>query len=119
LTPRAEQTLVVADADVGELPGLLAEMTKRIPSVDDDDLIEHLRGGMKPIEDLHLSHSGSITGIVNSLSEKETYHRYAKTFVAILKYSLMAVQRFCQGGAQVSTLQPIQSQNVLTASSSM
>ena len=106
LTSRGEQALVVSDADVDGLPGLLGEMTKHIPSVDDDDLIEHLRGGMKPIEDLHLSHSGGITGIINSLSEKETYHRYAKTFVAILKYSLMAVQRFCQGDAQVSTLQP-------------
>jgi hypothetical protein len=62
-------------------------MTKHIPSVDDDNLIEHLRVGMKPIEDLHLSHSGGITGIINSLSEKEIYHRYAKTFVAILSNS--------------------------------
>jgi hypothetical protein len=71
LTSRGEQTLVVSDADVGGLPGLLGEMTKHIPSVDDDDLIEHLRGDVKPIEDLHLSHSGGITGIVNSLSEKD------------------------------------------------
>src|SRR2546430_85686 len=49
---------------------------------------------------------GGITGIVNSLSNKETYHRYAKAFITILKYSPMAVQRFCQGDAQVLTLQP-------------
>lgn len=60
---------------------------------------------MKPIEELHLSHSGGITGIVNSLAEKEMYQGYTKTFIPILKYSLIAVQRFCQGDAQV----PIQS----------
>ena len=118
LTSRGEQALVVSDADVDGLPDLLGEMTKHIPSVDDDDLIEHLRGGMKPIEDLHLSHNGCITGIINSLSEKETFHRYAKTIVAILKYFLMVVQRFCQGDAQVLTLQPIQPQNALMVSSS-
>ena len=61
---------------------------------------------MEPVEDLHPSHMGGITGIVNSLSNKETYHRYAKAFITILKYSPMAVQRFCQGDAQVLTLQP-------------
>ncbi|MCJ1249923.1 hypothetical protein MMC30_007149 [Trapelia coarctata] len=91
LPSREERALVVSDADVDGLPGLLEEMTKHIPSVNNDDLIKHLRGGMKPNEDLHLSHSGGITGIVNSLSKKETYHRYAKTVIAILKYSLMAV----------------------------
>jgi hypothetical protein len=106
LTPRGERTLVVSDNDVDGLPGLLAEITKHIPSVDDNDLIEHLRGGVKLIKDLYLSHSGGITGIVNSLFKKETYYRYAKTFIAILKYSLMVVQRFCQRDAQVLTLQP-------------
>jgi hypothetical protein len=66
-------------------------MTKYILSVDDNDLIKYLRGGMKLIEDLYLNYSDSITGIINSLSEKEIYYRYAKIFVAILKYFLMAV----------------------------
>jgi hypothetical protein len=81
----------MTDADVDELPGLLREITKHILLINDDDLIEHLKGDMKPIEDLYLNHSGGITGIVNSLAEKETYYRYAKTFISILKYSLMAI----------------------------
>ncbi len=83
------------DINVNGLSGLLGEITKHIPLVDDSDLVEHLRDRMKSTEDLHLHHSGGITDIINSLAEKETYHRYAKTFAAILKYSLMAVQRFC------------------------
>jgi hypothetical protein len=90
---------VMTDDDMAELPCLLSEMTKHIPSIDDNDLIEHLRGGVKPIEDLHSGHGTGITGIVNRLAEKETYHRYSKTFTAILKYSLLAVQRFCKGDA--------------------
>jgi hypothetical protein len=73
--------LVVSDADMDGLPDLLSLMTKHTPPVDDDDLIEHLRGGVEPIEDLPPSHSGGITGIVNSLLEKETYDRYSKTFI--------------------------------------
>jgi hypothetical protein len=64
-----------------------------------------LRSGIKPIENLYLNYNGNITGIINSLSEKETYYRYVKTFVAILKYFLITVQRFCQGDAQILTLQ--------------
>jgi hypothetical protein len=79
-------------------------MTKHIPSLDDGDLIEYLRGPKKPIEDLRLSHTGGITAMINSLAAKETYHGYTKTVIAILKYSLMAVQRFCQGDAQVRIL---------------
>jgi hypothetical protein len=83
------------DTDVDGLPDLFRKIMKYILSVNDDDLIKHLKGGMKFIEDFYLSHSGGITDIINSLSEKETYYRYAKIFVAILKYSLIAVQRFC------------------------
>jgi hypothetical protein len=85
---------------------MVEEMTKHIPSIDDDDLIEDLRGVVGPIENHHVKRSGGITGIINSLAERETYHKFAKTFTAILKYSLLAVQRFCQGDAQVSSLQP-------------
>jgi len=65
-------------------------MTKHILSINNDDLIKYLRDSIKLIEDLHLSHSGNITGIINSLFKKEIYYRYAKIFVAILKYSLIA-----------------------------
>jgi hypothetical protein len=81
----------MSDTDVDGLPGLLEEMTKYILSVNDNDLIKYLKGGMKLIEDLYLNYSDSITGIINSLSEKETYYRYAKIFVAILKYFLITV----------------------------
>jgi hypothetical protein len=101
LTARWEQTLVVTNTDVDRLPLLLGEMTKHIPPVDDDDLIGYLRGWLRPINNLHLSHSGGITDIINSLAKGETYHRFAKTFTTILKYSLLAVQRYCQGDAQV------------------
>jgi hypothetical protein len=81
----------MSDIDVNGLSNLLEEITKHIPSVDNDDLIKYLKSGIKLIEDLYLSHSGSITGIINSLFKKETYYRYAKTFVAILKYSLITI----------------------------
>ena len=79
------------DIDVDGLPDLFGEMTKYIPSVDNNDLIKYLRDGIKFIEDLQLSHSDSIIGIVNSLFKKEIYYRYVKIFIAILKYFLMAV----------------------------
>jgi hypothetical protein len=82
---------VMSDIDVDELSDLLEKMTKHILSVDNDDLIKYLRNGIKFIENLHLSRSGGITGIINSLFEKKTYYRYVKIFVAILKYSLIAV----------------------------
>jgi hypothetical protein len=85
----------VTHADINRLSGLLREMIKHIPSLDDGDLIEYLRGPMKPIKDLCLSHTGGIIAMINSLATKETYHRYIKTIIAILKYSLMAIQRFC------------------------
>lgn len=106
LTPRWEQTLVMTNDDVGGLPRLLGEMTKHIPLVEDDDLIEYLKGGVKPIEDLHSIHGAGIAGLVNRLAEKEMFHGYSKTFTAILKYSLMAVQRFCQRDAQVPLRAP-------------
>jgi hypothetical protein len=84
-TPGWERTLLVTDADVERLTPLLSEITRHIPSIDDSSLIEHLRGGMEPIETLRLRHSGGIVVIINSLAERETYHRYAKTFTAILK----------------------------------
>jgi hypothetical protein len=68
----------VTDTDIDRLPLLLREMTKHIPPVDDGDLIEHLRSWLKPIDNLRLSHGGSIVDIVNSLARRETYHRYAK-----------------------------------------
>jgi len=68
-----------------------------------------MRGHMNPMEDLCLSHTGGITAMINSLAAKETYHRYSKTIIAILKYSLMAIQRFCQGDAQVRILRNIES----------
>lgn len=89
------------DADVEQLTPLLSEITRHIPSVDDSSLIEHLRGGVELIEILRLRYGGGIIVTINSLAERERYHRYAKTFTAILKYSLLAVQRFCQGDAQV------------------
>lgn len=91
----------MTDRDVTELPRLLDEMTSNIPSVDDDNLIEHLRGDADPVENLDSGHGAGIIGIVNMLAEKEAYHGYSKTFTAILKYSLLAVQRFCQGDTQV------------------
>jgi hypothetical protein len=62
------------DIDVDGLPGLLGEITKYILSVNNNNLIEHLRGGMKPIENLYLNYSGGITSIINSLSKKEIYY---------------------------------------------
>jgi hypothetical protein len=88
------------DEDVSELPHLLSEMTRHIPQID-DDLIEHLRGGVEPVEDFHPGNGAGITGIVYRLAGKETYHGFSVTFTTILKYSLLAVQRFCQGDAQV------------------
>jgi hypothetical protein len=76
------------------LLALLPEMTQHISPVDDHDLIEHLRGSLDPIQTLHPSPSGGIADIVNSLAKRERYHRYAKTFTTILKYSLLAVQRY-------------------------
>jgi hypothetical protein len=101
LIARWEQTLVVTNTDANRLPRLLREMTKHIPPVDDDDLIGHLMGWLGPTDNLHLSRSGGITNIVNRLAQRETYHRFAKTFTTILKYSLLAVQRYRQGDAQV------------------
>lgn len=69
-------------------------MTRHIPRIDDDDPIEHLRGGVEPVEDFHPSNGAGITGIVNRLAEKETYHGFHMTFITISKYSLLAVQRF-------------------------
>ena len=92
---------MVTDEDVAELPHLLSEMTKHIPPIDEDDLIDHLRGSAKPVEDLESGHGAGIIGIVNRLAEKETYHGFSKTVTTILKYSLLAVQKFWQGDAQV------------------
>jgi hypothetical protein len=44
----------VTNADVDRLPPMVEEMTKHISSIDDDDLIEHLRGVVEPIENLHV-----------------------------------------------------------------
>jgi hypothetical protein len=55
---------LVNDEDVSELPCLLSEMTRHIPRIDDDDPIEHLRGGVEPVEDFHPSNGAGITGIV-------------------------------------------------------
>jgi hypothetical protein len=72
--------LVVTNADVARLAPMVEEMTKHIPSIDDDDLIEHLRGVVGPIENLHVKCSGGITGIINSLAERETYHKVRQEF---------------------------------------
>jgi len=85
----------MTEDDVDGLPRLLKEMTKHISLVDDNDLIDHLRGGVKSIEEFYMSYGGGITDIVNRLVERETYHSYFKIFTAILKYFLLAVQRFC------------------------
>ena len=61
------------DEDVSELSCLLSEMTRHIPRIDDDDLIEHLRGGVEPVEDFHPGNGAGITGILNRLAEKETF----------------------------------------------
>jgi hypothetical protein len=47
-------------------------VTEHIPSVDSNDLIEPLRGSIKSLEELHLSHSGDVAGIVKSVAEKES-----------------------------------------------
>ena len=88
--------MAISDADVDVLPGLLGKITKYILSINNDEPVKYLRGGVKLTKDLYLSYSDGITGIVNSLSKKKTYYRHAKTFIAILKYSLIAIQRFCQ-----------------------
>ena len=82
----------------------LEEMTKHISSQDDNNLIEYLKDGVNLSKDLHQHPSGSITALINNLTEEEIYHKYAKTFKVILKYSLLVVQRFCQGNAQVILL---------------
>ncbi len=79
----------MTDNDINGLPRLLREITKYIPSINDDDLIKHLKGGVKPVKNFYPSHGGNITDIVNKLAEKETYYRYAKIFITILKYSLL------------------------------
>jgi len=67
LTPHWDQTLVMTDDDVAGLPRLLGEMTKHIPSIEDHDLIEHLRGGVKPTKDLHSGHGAGITRVLLAL----------------------------------------------------
>ena len=48
--PRSwERTLVVTKANVDRLAPMVEEMTKHIPSIDDNDLIEHLRGVVRPL----------------------------------------------------------------------
>jgi hypothetical protein len=44
-----ERTLVVTKADVDRLAPMVEEMTKHIPSIDDNDLIERLRGVVRPL----------------------------------------------------------------------
>jgi hypothetical protein len=69
-------------------------MTKHILLINDDDLIKHLRGVVGPIKNLYVKCSGGITNIINNLVERETYHKFVKTFTAILKYFLLVIQRF-------------------------
>jgi hypothetical protein len=71
--------------------------TEHFSPPNDDDLIDHLRGSVKSIEELYVSHGGGIIDIVNRLAERKTYHSYSKIFTAILKYFLLVVQRYCQG----------------------
>lgn len=44
--------MVITDDDVAGLPRFFDEIMKHIPSVKDDGLIEYLRVGVKPVEDL-------------------------------------------------------------------
>jgi hypothetical protein len=76
---------------VSGLSNLFGEMMEHILLIDDNNLIEYLKNDMKSIEKFNLNYSDGITDIVNNLTEKETYHRYVKTFISILKYFLIAV----------------------------
>jgi hypothetical protein len=87
---------MIIENDVDGLSRLFKEMTKYIPSVNDNNLINYLKSHVKSIEKFYINYGDNITDIVNRLAERETYYSYFKIFTAILKYFLLAVQKFCQ-----------------------
>jgi hypothetical protein len=91
----------MTDDDVTRLSRLFNKITKHILLIKNNNLIEYLRIDVKLIENFHSIYNTDITDIVNRLAEKKIYYDYFKTFTAILKYFLIAVQKFCQRNFQI------------------
>ncbi|KAH7398135.1 hypothetical protein BKA64DRAFT_643245 [Cadophora sp. MPI-SDFR-AT-0126] len=96
--PRWEERLILNDDDLINLLGRVKEITGRIPSKDNNELIQLLQGKIKPVEDYR---SGSRDDIIIAMAhrehEKRTHHRFEKIIAEIRHFSLLQVLRYIHG----------------------